>query len=179
MRDAGRLRCFRGQLLPHSYQVSTQAAGALSPWEVNELVIDVMAPTCMLVQDIESWPSAYTTNMLPVQVEALCNVPWGQLQVIPYYARIAATLNPVFPELAAGAAHVCWIACCKSFAPVPACFPSSTNMCTSAISNQMLLSTGIMSKLEANFRGQQRHKDASGRTLESRLRTSRYLGERR
>ncbi len=35
-----------------------------------------------------------------------------------------------------------------------------------------------MSKLEANFRGQQRHKDASGRTLESRLRTSRYLGER-
>jgi hypothetical protein len=36
------------------------------------------------------------------QVQALSDVPWGQLQVIPYYARVAASLNAVFPEIAPG-----------------------------------------------------------------------------
>ena len=35
-----------------------------------------------------------------------------------------------------------------------------------------------MVKLEADFRTQQRYKDATSRTLESRLRTARYLGAR-
>ena len=39
-----------------------------------------------------------------------------------------------------------------------------------------LFCAGILSKLQADFRAQQRHKDATSRTLESRLRTARYLG---
>ena len=51
-------------------------------------------------------------HMLLLQVQALCTVPWGQLQVIPYYARIAASLSPVFPEVAPGAAHLYLSLCC-------------------------------------------------------------------
>ncbi|KAK9806738.1 hypothetical protein WJX72_000988 [[Myrmecia] bisecta] len=32
-------------------------------------------------------------------VKTLCSVPWGQLQMLPYYARIAASLNQVFPDI--------------------------------------------------------------------------------
>ena len=35
-------------------------------------------------------------------VRALTDIPYTALDVIPYYARIAATLAPVFPDIAAG-----------------------------------------------------------------------------
>ena len=115
------------------------------------------------------------------QVQALCTVPWGQLQVIPYYARVAASLTPIFPEVAPGE-------CFPSFRSCVACLCEDcyrqlqdagkfVNIATVCMESAAL-SVGIMSKLESDFRGQQRHKDASGRTLESRLRTSRYLGDR-
>ena len=37
---------------------------------------------------------------------ALCDVPFGSLQVLPYYSRMAATLSQVFPDIAQGEEEV-------------------------------------------------------------------------
>jgi hypothetical protein len=41
-----------------------------------------------------------------LQMRALCEVPRNGLQLLPYYARITATLSRVFPDIGQGdAAH--------------------------------------------------------------------------
>ena len=93
---------------------------------------------CASPSTMSTLPHIYST--LPTQVEALCNVPWGQLQVIPYYARIAATLNPIFPEFAPGGDSLTLsIAFCfgeRKHAAAPACGPSLALQAPSAKSDR-------------------------------------------
>ena len=37
-----------------------------------------------------------------LQTQALCEVPRGGLQLLPYYIRVAASLNQVFPDIGQG-----------------------------------------------------------------------------
>lgn len=41
---------------------------------------------------------------MTLQMKALCEVPRNGLQLLPYYARITAALNRVFPEIGQGTA---------------------------------------------------------------------------
>ena len=105
-------------------------------------------------------------------MKALSQVPRGSLQVIPYYARIAATLNTVFPEIALGAFRLLLARMVTQH-----CSGDGSLRYQGFKHNKRGLGrAGILSKLQADFRAQQRHKDATSRTLESRLRTARFLG---
>lgn len=43
-----------------------------------------------------------------MQTRALCEVPRGGLQLLPYYMRIAASLSQVFPDIGQGGReHLC------------------------------------------------------------------------
>jgi regulator of nonsense transcripts 2 len=44
-------------------------------------------------------------------VRALLDVPRGNLQLLPYYARVAATISQAYPEVGAGAVGLGWGGC--------------------------------------------------------------------
>lgn len=88
-------------------------------------------------------------------MRALTDIPYNALDVIPYYARIAATLAPVFPDVPTGALmwlHLLHDHCCPLYAE-------------------------IVKWLESEFAYVTVSKDTSVRAMAPRTRCIRYMGE--
>ena len=47
-------------------------------------------------------PSAQNKKARKRLTRALCDIPTGALQLLPYYSRVIATLSQVFPDIAQG-----------------------------------------------------------------------------
>lgn len=133
-------------------------------------------------------------------VKALCDVPGGALALLPFFARIVATLGRIWPDISAGEGSVgrCTLgrqavagadgsaAPCRSGARSTPCGARALELRPGfgerASPSPPLPPThmpGVGQHMELEFRQLQKRKDVavSGRNMEARIRNMRYIGE--
>ena len=189
VRHAGReLRAGAVQGRPNTHG---EDCNAMDVPQWPDLTTPLRAPPCAAhcVCRSRSWHShgllgwdpstVHTCDHVLLQMKALCEVPRNGLQLLPYYARITATLSRVFPDIGQG-----------DFAPRrPGCQPAAASTAATSCVPPLLLPdcergkefahrlTGAEHHLESEFRLLQRRRDVVGRNAEARLGNVRFLGE--
>lgn len=147
-----------------------------------------MRCTLHLQFTLHAFPTAYTCNTstshpecdhASLQMKALCEVPRNGLQLLPYYARITATLSRVFPDIGQGDFAPRRLGCQPAAASTAAtsCVPSLLLPGSERGKESACRLTGVEHHLESEFRLLQRRRDVVGRNAEARLCNVRFLGE--